>query len=312
MKKFFAFISAFALCFSSFALCGSNYSHNIYADDNTDNSEEADGEKIDETKWHINLHEAADAEFKDDGDKFTMLIKNPGGEPNGGADKWDVQLRCRGIEVKAGHRYGIEYQISSSKNGYYYTKIGNLDAQTVGSAIAGEVWHNQYGVSTIKSYVNGTICRNYKKDYSSGWNMQEISAGDTITVSSTFESDVDIPEAEWVFFLGGKGPNTPTGCFEAGTVLEFADMKLVDYTEKKELISYGEKNKNIVYGDIDNNGKVEINDLTTLSLYMLEDITLTEGQIKRADVSFDGKINMADIAQLMQYVKGDKIILGCK
>ena len=89
-------------------------------------------------------------------------------------------------------------------------------------------------------------------------------------------------------------------------------MRLVDYTEKKEIISYGEKNKNIVYGDIDNNGKVEISDLTTISLYLLKDITLTEGQIQRADVSFDGKINMADIAQLMQYIKGDDIILGCK
>ncbi len=309
MKKLCAFISAFALCFSSFALCSSDCSRNIYADDNTDTSEEADIEKPDETKWHINLHKAADAEFTDDGNVFSMLIKNPGGEPNGGADKWDVQLRCRGIEIKAGHKYGIEYQISSSENGFYYTKIGNLDAQTVGSAVAGEVWHNQYGVSTVNSYVNGIIAKNYTKDYGAGWSMQAISAGDTINVECTFESDVDLPVAEWVFFLGGKGPNTPEGCFEAGTILEFTDMRLVDYTDKKVLISYGKKN-NILYGDIDNNGKVEISDLTMLSLYMLQDITLTEEQLKAADVSFDKKINMADIATLTQFIKGDDITLG--
>ncbi len=55
-------------------------------------------------------------------------------------------------------------------------------------------------------------------------------------------------------------------------------------------------------GDIDMNGRTEVTDLTSLSLYMLKDKDLTEEQLKAADLTKDGEVNLADLAQLKMTV----------
>lgn len=268
----------------------------------TDDTVTEETEEIDENNWHQCLHEAADAELTTDGKTFTMVINNPGGEANGGADKWDVQFRCRGISIEEGHNYKLTYQISSSQDGYYYTKIGNLDAKTVGAANSGEVWHNQFGVSTIESYVEGLIKRNKGINYAEGWTMQRITKGDTISVTSTFDGIATIPEAEWVFFLGGEGPATPGGCFKEGTVLMFTNLTLVDLTTGEEIISYGKFVDSELKGDLDGNGVVELTDLTMLSLYLVGDTQLDNAQISNADLTGDGLVNLADLPCLKEMI----------
>ncbi len=68
----------------------------------------------------------------------------------------------------------------------------------------------------------------------------------------------------------------------------------------------------VVYGDIDMNGKVEIQDLTLLSLYLLGDKKLSEEQLIRADVAYDGGVNIADLSCLKQFIMKDKVVLGPK
>ncbi len=309
MKKLMAFTVAFLISVSSFAYSGvfaeevpTENDAKITETENPDEENDDEGEKVDENSWHKCLHEVADAELTTDGKTFTMVIKNPGGEANGGADKWDVQFRCRGISIEKGHKYKLTYQISSSEDGFYYTKIGNLDATTVDEAVAGEAWHNQFGVSTVETYVKGILKLNKSVKYSDAWSMQEISAGDTINVTSTFDGIATLPEAEWAFFLGGEGPATPGGCFKEGTVLMFTNLTLTDLTTGEKLISYGEFIDSQFKGDLDGNGVVELTDLTMLSLYLVGDTQLDNAQISNADLTGDGIVNLADLPMLKETI----------
>ncbi len=67
----------------------------------------------------------------------------------------------------------------------------------------------------------------------------------------------------------------------------------------------------VLYGDVDENGVVDMNDLTLLSQYVIGDVeNFTEDQIKKADVVKDGSVNLADVTTLKQYVMKDKVVLG--
>lgn len=66
----------------------------------------------------------------------------------------------------------------------------------------------------------------------------------------------------------------------------------------------------ILYGDVNEDNVVDITDLTTLGLYLLGDKTLSEAQLKKADVVLNGSVNLADLATLKQYIMKDPIKLG--
>ncbi len=65
-----------------------------------------------------------------------------------------------------------------------------------------------------------------------------------------------------------------------------------------------------VYGDVDGDCIPQINDLTKMSLYLLQDITFNESQKKAADVNADGNVNIADLATMKQYVMHDNVEFG--
>ena len=67
-----------------------------------------------------------------------------------------------------------------------------------------------------------------------------------------------------------------------------------------------------MYGDLDENKKVEITDLTYLSMYFLGDYKLSGDTLKAADVNGDGSVDLADLAHLKQYVSKDPVVLGPK
>lgn len=66
------------------------------------------------------------------------------------------------------------------------------------------------------------------------------------------------------------------------------------------------------YGDFDQNGEVDLTDLTLLSQFLLKDIEFTDVQLKAADVSGDGSVDIADLAVLKQFIMNDDVILGPK
>ncbi|WP_044973415.1 dockerin type I repeat-containing protein [Ruminococcus sp. HUN007] len=270
----------------------------------SEKEEPSEKEEKDFTVWHLNATDPAEGELFNDEENREYIFKviNPGGEKRGGTDKWDLQFRIRGFSIVKDHEYSIRYTISSSNLGSYYTKIANYDSKDVGAAVAGEVWHNQYGVSTVKSYVDGTLWENAETTYSDAWNNQSISKGDTLNVSCNFTGIADIPEAEWCFFLGGAGSTTANDCFSAGTELRFRNLVLTDNTTGETLVSAYPFTEINVKGDISGDGKVDTTDLTLMSLGLLGDADLDDSQIDHADLDGDGIFHLADAAHLMRFL----------
>ncbi len=158
--------------------------------------------------WHICESAPGEMDFEIDKGVYKITIVNPGGASQGGEDRWDCQFRHRGLKIVSGHQYKASYEITASKSGKYYTKIGNLDGNV-------EIWHN---MSTGDGDFNNT------------WDPIQINANETKKVEVTFTPSQSLDVAEWAFHLGGDGQYTPGGCFPAGTEITFDNMSLIDLT----------------------------------------------------------------------------------
>jgi len=157
--------------------------------------------------WHICESATAKMEFDIEGGTYNVTIVNPGGEARGGEDRWDCQIRHRGLNIQAGQQYRIQFEVTASNSGQFYTKIGNLNGDV-------EVWHNGNTNSG---------------DFGQFWNPIQVSAGQTYKMDCTFTPTETVEVAEWAFHLGGGGSVTGTygqDCFPEGTVLKFDNMSL--------------------------------------------------------------------------------------
>ena len=65
-------------------------------------------------------------------------------------------------------------------------------------------------------------------------------------------------------------------------------------------------------GDVNGDKKVDISDLTLLSLYFLEDVMFNDKQIAAGDVNASGEADLADMAHLKQYIMKDPVKLGAQ
>lgn len=171
--------------------------------------------------WHIVESGPSKMDFAIDNGVYSITINNPGGASRGGEDRWDCQFRHRGLKIVSGHQYKVEYEITPSNSGKYYTKIGNLDGDV-------EIWHNMMAD-------NGP-------DFNSTWDLIQIGANETKKVSLTFTADQSLDVAEWAFHFGGDGQYTPGDCFPEGTVITFDNMSLIDLTsDENDYEIVGEK-----------------------------------------------------------------------
>ncbi len=88
------------------------------------------------------------------------------------------------------------------------------------------------------------------------------------------------------------------------------DWAAIDIKEKNDpLINAARMHSpqiEFTYGDIDNNGVVELTDLTYLSLYLMKVTEFDEVQMLAADVDGNGIIDIADLARLKQYICHDE------
>ncbi len=261
-------------------------------------------EEKDFTVWHLNATAPAEGVLTDDKEnrEYIFEVVNPGGEKRGGTDKWDLQFRIRGFSIVKDHDYTIKYRIAADSAGRYYTKIANYTSTDVGEAVAGEVWHNQYGISTIRSYVDGIVKRDSETNYSSAWNNQDIGQGDTLSVTCDFKGLADIEEAEWCFFLGGAGATTTYDCFVPGAIIRFSNLVLIDNTTGETLVSAYPDTQIKVKGDINGDDIVDTTDLTLMSLGLIGDTKLDDSQLDHADLNGDGNFHISDAALLQQYL----------
>lgn len=171
--------------------------------------------------WHIVESGPAKMDFAIEDGVYKVTINNPGGASRGGEDRWDCQFRHRGLKIVSGHQYKVEYEITASNSGKYYTKIGNLDGDV-------EIWHNMMAD-------NGP-------DLGSTWELIQIGANETKKVSLTFTASQSLDVAEWAFHFGGDGQYTPGDCFPEGTVITFDNMSLIDMSgDENDYEIIGEK-----------------------------------------------------------------------
>ncbi len=63
-----------------------------------------------------------------------------------------------------------------------------------------------------------------------------------------------------------------------------------------------DKTSELIYGDINADKKVDVTDMSLLSLYLIGDRKLTADQLKAADVLTDKTVNLTDLATLRQYL----------
>ena len=58
----------------------------------------------------------------------------------------------------------------------------------------------------------------------------------------------------------------------------------------------------VYFGDIDCNGVIDVTDLTTLAIALVENEPLSGISAKNADVTHNGTVDLADLATLRQYL----------
>lgn len=68
-------------------------------------------------------------------------------------------------------------------------------------------------------------------------------------------------------------------------------------------VSAAEETK-IVLGDVNNDGKIDINDVTDAQRYVAGCITFTDNQVKAANTFEDDRIDINDVTELQRYVAG--------
>lgn len=101
------------------------------------------------------------------------------------------------------------------------------------------------------------------------------------------------------------------------------ELKKLSKENTIEVIQALEANDNVLFvdtltatialnkkGDINYDGKVDITDLTEISLFLLGDTELTSAQQQSADVDGDGAVKLADLAKYRQYLSKQISSLG--
>ncbi len=201
--------------------------------------------------WHVCENGTGTMAFTIDDGIYSIAIKTPGGEANGGEGRWDCQFRHRGLTLEYGATYRITYSVYASKAGWLYAKIGDINNNDA------EYWHSN-GTPLSMSYTEGLTKAELESQLASAstngskveywtWGGQSISAGSWQTYSFEFQlnkSDINntTPPAsidgtgEWTFHLGGTDQYTANtspnswGCFQEGTVLKFDNLALINMT----------------------------------------------------------------------------------
>ena len=86
---------------------------------------------------------------------------------------------------------------------------------------------------------------------------------------------------------------------EATPAFYMDDVKLTKTAEEAD------DTERPLFGDVDENGVVELTDLTNLSLYLLGDMELSKSQLLKANVQYNAVVDIADLTTLKQYICKD-------
>ena len=85
--------------------------------------------------------------------------------------------------------------------------------------------------------------------------------------------------------------------YNNSTAQEYANK----YEKQFEALE-SDSNELFVYGDFDDNGIVDITDLSWMAIQLVDKKMFTDRQKKSADVTGNGIVDIADLAHLRQYI----------
>lgn len=91
--------------------------------------------------------------------------------------------------------------------------------------------------------------------------------------------------------------------FESDWRATCKSVKIIELTDSID-------DKTTSYGDIDTDSRVDLTDLSLLSLHLIGDNILEGNALKAADVNGDGEVNLSDLAHLKRYVSQKTDVLG--
>jgi endoglucanase len=91
--------------------------------------------------WHISESAEENSDFKIENGKYIVILKKKA------TDKWDVQIRHRGLTIQQGHNYTVKFKVKADKATKLYAKIGQQDGDYV------EYWNKggNYGQYELKA-----------------------------------------------------------------------------------------------------------------------------------------------------------------
>ncbi len=121
-------------------------------------------------------------------------------------------------------------------------------------------------------------------------------------LKTIYQSDYCITLDELPKDLYKSDGNQGSGKIEEPTTTDITEAQTTEETEQTAA-----EDNTPFYGDIDNNGVVELTDLTLLSVYLMDPKTLEKEQIAACDADANGIVDIADLALMKQYVCKDPV-----
>jgi hypothetical protein len=201
--------------------------------------------------------------------------------------------------VSEGNISKIVDEVSVSFNDEYYLDENvaeSVCASLEKNVMASKVYYRPAFYNSAQIEVNTYYPLEYSKTISEILKKNNIESEVKTTEESSEHCNVVIMNSYEDVFKAIELIYSATGL--RSSVSAFADGSSVTLPSEIEVL-YSD---NIVTGDIDLNGKIDVTDITELSLALLGDKELTKNQQRAADIDGDGAVTLADLARLQQYL----------
>lgn len=138
-------------------------------------------------------------------------------------------------------------------------------------------------------------CNNTENYTKSIWyhnpEIKYIANGDTRQILDYKTNEVlhDFNKGDWCYYFSKE--------------YKFSNLLIYDEDYNSILMSPAEITPDLHYlGDIDQNGNIDLTDLSLLSLHLIGDKELTDDIMTISDMTNDGNINLSDLASMKKYI----------
>ena len=169
-------------------------------------------------------------------------------------------------------------------------------------------YHDDEMFQELETYYNdhGNETAGFELNYHRFWHISDYLMA--VGTMATLYPDVAPNNTSSDYKIGDTVEEPSSAKADAGDPVE--ETTVTTTTTKRTTTTTKKPVDDFMYGDLDENGKVEITDLTYLSMYLLGDYSLAGNTLKAADVNSDGNVDLPDLAHLKQYISKDPVVLG--